>query len=193
MNLSWWRNRAKGTVGACFEVARDGAGNIVVREGKAGRNVQVFVLTPEEWRTLLNNVQVIELDAADRQKASASAAGSLAAEVFRKATMDDASQRLTLTALGFIRNAGLAFAVVFIGGAMLVGAAMAAVAGVMGLHPQIALSVGAAGSATFLVTTGFRAWRGIAALLRVLSSALAEQGDSPGGPTPHADHDRPAA
>jgi hypothetical protein len=193
MNLTRWRNRAKRTVGACFEVARDGAGNIVVRERKAGRNGQVLVFTPEEWHTLLSNVQVSEFDAADRQKASASPAGSLAAEIFRKATMDAASQKLTLTALGFIRNAGLAFAGVFIGGAILVGAAIGAVASGMGAHPHIALCFGAAGGASVLVTTGFRAWRGIAALLRALSSALVQQGDSPSRPTPHSDHDRPAA
>jgi hypothetical protein len=113
-------------------------------------------------------------------------------QVIRAATVDDESQGRVLKLFRFVRATWLAFAAVVIVGAVVLGVAVAGTARVLGLHPQVALGLGASGSALFLIAAVFRIGRCISFLLRKLSGT-GQRGASLSGPAGPADQHRPAA
>jgi hypothetical protein len=113
-------------------------------------------------------------------------------QVIRAATVDDESQGRVLKLFRFVRATWLAFAAVVIVGAVVLGVAVAGAARVLGLHPQVALGLGAGGSALFLIAAVFRIGRCILFLLRKLSGT-GQRGASLSGPAGPADQHRPAA
>lgn len=188
-----WPTSTTRSTGSCIEVGGADDDTAPTRDTKNGRGAaQKF--TPEEWRAFMRSAKADEFD--DRvslgRQAQASPLAYFLLELYERMTVDDVSQGRALKMLRFTRTTGLAFAGVIIGGAVLFGTAMAGGAAMVGVHPQVAMSLGAGGSALFLVTATFRAVRGILALFRALSDT-GPRGNSPGGAAPRQDQHRPAA
>jgi hypothetical protein len=103
--------------------------------------------------------------------ANPSALAQFLLEVIRDATADDASQRRSLKFWRFVRATWLAFACLAIAASLILGAATAGTAMLLGFHARLALGIGAGSSSSVILAAAFGMGRGVRLLVRALSES----------------------
>jgi hypothetical protein len=176
--LAWRKSRRSTGNGYCVEVAETADGMIAVRNSRKKRG-PVLRYTADEWNAFLvrakngefdnrdQNVQTTEKDTEDQfgtANLRATLRGLISAATKNEETLD---RHLRL--FRFARSAILATVAMVLVGSVLVGAGVAAAVALAGLHVAVAISIGAGGSASFIVTIIVRGRRYLKVILRALS------------------------
>jgi choline-glycine betaine transporter len=102
--------------------------------------------------------------------------------LIRDATQSEEELRRHLKLFRFVRSTILGMLCALLLGSLLFGAGIAAVVAIAGIHLAVAMSIGAAGTGTFVATVAIQARRWVRAVLRALSEARLDAAES-GAPT----------
>jgi hypothetical protein len=177
--LVWRKALRSAGNGHCVEVAETADGMIVVLNSKNPRR-PVVRYTADEWNAFLIRAKNGEFD---KRGQNGHATESCAKDQFGTANMrafirglisaateNDQILDRHLKLYRFARATILTTAAIILVGSLMFGAGVAAAAALAGMHVAMAISIGAGGSASFILTVAVRSRR----YLRVILGALSE-------------------
>jgi hypothetical protein len=177
--LTWRKAHKSMGNGHCVEVAETADGMILVRNSKNLRG-PVVRYTADEWNAFLARAKNGEFDNKGRSfQATTTGAndqfGTVNLRAFLRALISAATENEEtlnrhLKLLRFARATILTATAMMLLGSLIFGAGVAAAVVLAGMHVAVAISIGAGGSASFILTVFVRCRR----YLRVFLGALSE-------------------
>jgi hypothetical protein len=187
--LTWRKSSRSVGNGACVEVAPSGDA-MIIRDSK-NPDIPAIRFTSAEWKAFLDGAKRGDFDKLDSSRpATADPSprrqfGNENARDFFRGLLADASesddiQRRYLTLFRFARSTIREIVIALLVGSLIFGGGIAAAVAIAGIHIAVAISIGAGGSATFILTAVIRSRRYLKAVLNAFSRAT-------------TDHDRESA
>lgn len=178
--LTWRRSRRSISNGACVEVAPND-GMVIVRDSNNADGA-IIKYAAADWRIFLERAKRGEFDtlsksnkttvyrASPRNQFGTANLRDFLLDLIDATTQNDEALRRHLELFRFARSTIREVVAAVIVGSLIFGAGVAAAVTVGGMHVAVAVSIGAGGSATFILTVAVRCRRYLRAALSALSA-----------------------